>query len=187
MTRSGRQMTTATFAVLDKTFADPDLPESWRARRDEAYSRAHLRAAAQAYTTREFALAKECMTEAVRLDPALCADDAEPLARLTTGWANLPKTSDPLGFLVSVYEHLPENLDVLRRRRRRDLSRQGLQLALTAFENGQMKVARRRLWQAVGYQPSVLFTSGAISTLMKSLLPFRLAAGQEGSRVRQDS
>ena len=59
MTRIGSQMTAATFAVLDKTFRAPDVPASWLARRDEAYSRGFLRAAAQAYHAADFARARE--------------------------------------------------------------------------------------------------------------------------------
>ena len=119
MTRIGRQMTTATFAVLEKTFAIPDLPEAWRARRDEAYSRAYLRAAAQAYTAQEYPFAMECMSEAVRLDPRLCSDGGTPVARIAAVWANHVKTREPMGFLRSVYDHLPPELAALRERRRR--------------------------------------------------------------------
>ena len=49
MTRIGKQMTTATFAVLDKLFKRSDLPDEWNSSRDMAYSQAHLRAAAQAF------------------------------------------------------------------------------------------------------------------------------------------
>ena len=49
MTRIGTQMTTATFAALDKFFARPEIPPSCMSVRDIAYSRAHLRAAAQAW------------------------------------------------------------------------------------------------------------------------------------------
>jgi glycosyltransferase involved in cell wall biosynthesis len=187
MTRVGRQMTTATFAVLDKTFADPDLSTAWRSRRDEAYSRAYLRAAAQAYTARDFPFAKECMANAVRLNPSLCADQAEPLARLTAGWANHAKTSEPMRFLASIYEHLPEDLDVLHRRRRRELARQGLHLAFDAYDRGLMRTARWRFWQAMGYQPNVLLSPGVLPALVKSLLRFREEPKPERSDVRQAS
>ena len=81
MTRNGTQMTTATFAVLDKVFSAADLPSSWQARRDQAYSNAHLRAAAQAYHAQAFPVAKDHFATAVRLNPELSADGACLAAR----------------------------------------------------------------------------------------------------------
>jgi len=167
MTRIGEQMTTATFAVLDKTFADPGLPAAWRARRDEAYSRAFLRGAAQAYSATDFPRAEEYVSAAVRLDPTLRADQAEPIARLVAGWANHVKTREPLAFLANVYAHLPDELAMLRRRRRRDLAREALQLAFTAYRRGDSATARHRASQAVRYQPKVLLNRGVLAMFLR--------------------
>ena len=166
MTRIGEQMTTATFAVLDKTCRNPGLPEAWRSRRDEAYSRAYLRAAAKAYSTGEVSRARQCMREAIHLNPELCADDAEPLARLVAGWANYPKTTEPLLFLERVYQNLPEELDVLRRRRKRDLAQEALQLAFGSYQRGDVAKARSYLWRAVSYRPQVLLNRGVMSIIL---------------------
>ncbi len=56
MTRIGAQMTTATFAVLDKLYSNPDLPPAWQDLHDMAYSQAYLRAAAQAYHAHNYRL-----------------------------------------------------------------------------------------------------------------------------------
>ena len=64
MTRNGSQMTTATFDVLNKTFA-AKLPEDWENNKNIAYSNAFLRAAPQAYQARNFEEAKFFMNEAV--------------------------------------------------------------------------------------------------------------------------
>ena len=114
MTRDGRQMTTATFAVLDKVFADPALPDSWQRLRDRAYSNAHLRAAAQGYQVGDIERAKASLTEAVQLNPALAADDGAALAAHFAAWTDLPKTSEPLAFLQRIYANLPDSLAELR-------------------------------------------------------------------------
>jgi len=49
MTRDGSQMTTANFAVLEKIFLDDDIPASWKAQQDLAYSNAYLRALAKSF------------------------------------------------------------------------------------------------------------------------------------------
>jgi glycosyltransferase involved in cell wall biosynthesis len=166
MTRIGTQMTTATFAVLDKTYRSPDLPERWGARKEEAYSRAFLRAAAQAYTARDFARAQQYMREAVARNPGLCADDGDAVARLAAGWANHVKTAEPLAFLAAFYDHLPEELGMLRKRRRRELAREALQLGFAAYRQQDTGSVRSRLWQAIGYDPRVLLNRGVLSMLL---------------------
>jgi glycosyltransferase involved in cell wall biosynthesis len=166
MTRLGAQMTTACFAVLDKTYEEEMLPARWRARQNEAYSRAYLRAAAQAYTAGELRAAGNYMAAAVRLNPQLCAGNAELLAQLVAGWANHVKTSEPLEFLERLYSHLPVELDVLRGRRRHDLSRQAMHLAFSAHDRGDAPAARARIWQAAGYLPRVLLNRGVLSLLL---------------------
>ena len=166
MTRIGTQMTTATFAVLKKTFDDPDLPKAWRLRRDEAYSRAHLRAAAQAYTGRDFPAAAGHMRDAVRANPSLAGGGAEPVARIIAGWANYVKTPDPLGFLQGVYDHLPEELAPLRARRRRDLAAEALHLAAAAWRRQDARAMRSLAWQALCYRPVLAFDRSAIAMLL---------------------
>jgi hypothetical protein len=169
MTRIGKQMTTATFAVLEKTFADPTLPDSWRARRDEAYGRAHLRAAAQAYTGRDFAQARESMREAIRLVPALCADQAEPLARSAAAWANHAKTAEPMAFLEGFYANLPDELEILRRRRRRDLAREAIHLAFEASKRDGPAATLTRIRQALSYGPHLIFNRGVLALSVRTV------------------
>ena len=163
-------MTTATFAVLDKTFSDSTLPQTWQALRDQAYSRANLRAAAQAYNTMAFEKAKGYMAEAVRLNPELCANDASYLADLVAGWANFAKTSDPLRFLEDIYDNLPDNLDMLRGRRRQELGREAMQLAFESYNHGDLVTTRSAIWRAIQYQPGNLANRGAISIFFRSWL-----------------
>jgi hypothetical protein len=154
MTRIGTQMTTATFAVLEKTYASPDLPLSWVARRDEAYSRAFLRAAAQSYLGGDAAGGCEHMRQAVHRNPALAADGGERLAGIAAGWANHAKTRDPLGYLERFYDNLPEELAGLRQRRRRELAEQARRMAFGAEARGALDEARSLARRAVGYRPA---------------------------------
>lgn len=165
MTRIGTQMTVASFSVLDKTFTDPSLPERWRARRNEAYGRGFLRAAAQAYTGRDFDRAREFMREAARLDPSLQVEDGEQLARQIAGWANHAKTRDALAFMVSIYDNLPDELAVLRRRKRRELARQATQMAWAAFRRGDAAETRRLARQVVGYRPLSILDRGLLQLI----------------------
>lgn len=171
MTRDGSQMTTATFAVLDKLFADPDLPEAWRKWRNLAYSRAHLRAAAQAYR-RDESLAVACthLEEAVALDPKLAAEGGERLAQHLFAWTDLPKIADPLAYLERIYDNLPPTLTCLSVRRREALGQVAMRLAFAAEQQGDLARARTSLHHALRHQPRWLVNRGVLSILVRSHL-----------------
>lgn len=168
MTRDGRQMTTANFAVLDKVFHDPHLPEPWQARRAEAYSQAYLRSAAHAYLVQDFNQAQAHLAQAVELNPHLLADNGRLLARHFAAWIELPKTSDPLTFLENIYQNLPRSLAALKQRYHQEVGQAARQLAFAAHQQGQFAQARRLLWRAVRHQPGSLANRGVLSILFKS-------------------
>lgn len=167
MTRLGGQMTSATFAVLEKVFHSSCVPAHWSEYRDKAYSRAWLRTAAHAYTTANFQDAQQCMRAAVRLDPSLSANAGEQIVRIIAGWANHAKTLEPLVFLEGVYRHLPEELAFLRSRARFELAREALHLAAEARTNGNSEAAQRRARQAVRYRPVTLLDRRVLSLLFR--------------------
>lgn len=170
MTRIGAQMTTATFAVLEKTYRDPQLlPASWLARKDEAYSRASLRAAAQAYLGGDKTGARDHMRQAVVRHPALAANAGEAIARLAAGWANHAKTRDPLGYLATIYDNLPDELAPLRRRRRAELAEQARRMAFAAFARGDAALARGLVRRAVAYRPALAFDGGLVRLALRTV------------------
>lgn len=170
MTRDGRQMTTATFTVLDNFFARPDLPPDWEAMKGRAYSRAHLRAAAQAYRLPEaVAEAQEHLRQAATLDPHLLADKAAALAGIMRGWTELPKIADPVAYLDRIYHHLPPELTVLRRRRRHNLGEIALEKVYTAWQQGERENAKTAMHDALRYNPLLLLNRSALSIFLRTL------------------
>ena len=169
MTRLGGQMTTATFMVLDKLYSRTDLPEAWLALRSQAYSNAHLRAAAQAYLARSYAEAQAGLSRAVELNPSLAADGARALAAHFVAWTELPKVGDPLVFLEEVYTHLPTCLENLASRRREELGRAAMKTAFEAYRAGDLSAARAACQRAFRYQPRWLANRGALAIWAKSL------------------
>lgn len=170
MTRIGRQMTEATFAVLDKHFADPTLVESWNALHDQAYSNAHLRAAMQAYHTGEYTTAQSHMLDACRLNYNLVAGDADELARRLAAFACSPKNPDPIQFLENIYNHLPVELDVLRRRRDKDIGQVAIEAGFRYYHSGEHGSARTIIMRAIRYQPGLLKNIGIWSVLSRTFL-----------------
>ena len=170
MTRIGKQMTTATFTVLDKIFANPHLPPDWRDRRDVAYSHASLRAAAQAYHAGDYPLAQQYIAEAVRLNPELAEAGGQKLADQFLAWTDLPKVKDPFAFLERIYAHLPQKLETLQRRKRRNLSRAAIQTAFEAYQAGDLSASRTAIRRAVRYQPGWLLNRGVVAILIRSII-----------------
>lgn len=168
MTRDGRQMTTATFAVLDKVFADPALPASWQDLRERAYSNAYLRAAAQGYQVGDIERAQASLEQAVRLNPALASNDGAALAAHFAAWTDLPKTSEPLAFLQRIYDNLPDSLAELRAQRRDRLGQAAMQRAFAARAQGDPVAAQSAAWLAVRWQPRWLANRGALALLVRS-------------------
>jgi glycosyltransferase involved in cell wall biosynthesis len=182
MTRQGKQMTTATFAVLDKHFADPTLPESWRDLRDLAYSNAHLRAAMQAYNAQDFSTAQIHMLEACHLNPQLVAGEADLMANRLAAFACSPKNPDPIHFLETIYNHLPAELDILRRRRGRDIGQAAINAGFKYFHSGKQTAARSAIFRAVRYQPVILKNRGVWSVLSRTYFPASRYAGRNNPR-----
>lgn len=172
MTRDGRQMTTATFAVLEKLFAREDLPPDWQAMKDEAYSQAFLRAAAQSYRIMDYEEGKKNLAQAVILAPDLLAEEGDQMALRFVAWTDLPKFPDRLAYLEDIYQNLPPELDVLARRREQELGQAAMQFAYEAYYRGDMTRTRTAVRSALRYQPDRIMNRGTISILMRSHLSF---------------
>jgi len=178
MTRIGSQMTRATFAVLDKIYADPDLPESWLSMKDEAYASAYLRAAAQAYLAKDFDHAKACLGNAIELDPELAASDGSTLADQFIAWSDIPKVRYPLQFLESIFDNLPDCVASLRAHRKQHLGRAAIQLAFEAYQRGDYQTTYSATWHAFRYRPQYLMNRGALAIFLRSGVKRR---GQPGN------
>ena len=176
MTRLGSQMTTATFAVLDKVFTDPALPLGWLALRNQAYSQAFLRAAAQAFHAGDYSLAKDHLCRALELDAELAKAGGEKLANQFLAWMDLPKVKEPLQLLEKIYAHLPAELNALQRRSKQNLGQAAMQIALEAYQAGDLQAARAAILRAARYQPKRLLKRGVIAVLLRSVLQPRNGA-----------
>ena len=167
-------MTTATFAVLKKVFSDPDLPESWREKKDLAYGNAYLRAAIQAYRVGDYRDGQSALSQAIQLDPDLSKNESTILAKRLSALADSPKAIDKLEFLERIYRHLPKELSVLQHQRRKNLSQAAVELGFSAYQGGELRKARALLRRAIRYQPRWLANLGILSILLKSsLLPWK--------------
>jgi hypothetical protein len=170
MIRDGDMMTAASMAVLDKHFGDPELPPSWRGWKNQAYSNAHLRAAANQYVTARFPSAAQHLLEAVNLNPELAAHDSRLLREHISAWTDLPKTGDRLAFLETVYAQVPEHL-IPKAQRYADIGQIAFRIALEADDHGDRALARAAVWTALRARPAWLVNRGVVSILLRTFLP----------------
>jgi len=168
MTRIGGQMTKATFAVLDNVFDDPDLPESWKTFRLQAYSNAYLRAAAQAYLAKDFQHASDDLRQAITLNPELITGNAHVLADHFLAWTDLPKVADPLTFLDEIFAHLPDEATLLKRNRREHLGRAAIQIAFQSYLSGDYRTTRTAVLRAIKNKPQLVINRGVLSIFVRS-------------------
>lgn len=179
-------MTTATFAVLSKTYANPSLPETWRKKKDLAYSNAFLRSAIQAYRTEEFGEASSALAQAIQLDPRLAANRGDLLAQRFSALADSPKAKDKLDFLARIYDNLPAELDELAQDRNIHLARAAVELGFDRYQKNDPAGAAANLKAAVRYKPSWLANRGVLSILLKtSLLKRHQSKPDSAGRSRQ--
>ena len=169
MTRIGTQMTAATFAVLEKTFSDPDLPESWHDLHDNAYSSAHLRAMAQCYHSCDYDQAKHHLQQAARLDPRLAEKDGRFLACRLASLANSPKNPDPPAFLELIYNNLPDEFKLHHTQRKVMLAQFAVEIGFEAHSEGDKNLARSAMLRAIRNRPNWLVNRGVTSVLLRSL------------------
>jgi tetratricopeptide (TPR) repeat protein len=151
MTGNSAQMSEATFAVLDKIFADPALPVNWQEMRAAAYANAYLRTAAQAYHVQNFEHGQQCLDEAIRLNPSLVSNGASTLVNRFHAWASSPKIPDAHQYLEKIYDNLPSSLSHLGQTRRQELSRAALHQLVTSYQRGDMQATRALVLKALRY------------------------------------
>lgn len=168
MTQDKDRMTTATFAVLEKVYSDPDLPEEWLALKDRAYSSAYIRAAIQAYRMGETQEGSNALDKAVRLDASLLDKNGDILADRLLGLADSPKVKDRLPFLEMVYDHLPDSLQILKSQRKRRLSQAAVEHGFRSYQANDYTRARNFMWRAIQYRPQWLTNRGVVAVLVKS-------------------
>jgi glycosyltransferase involved in cell wall biosynthesis len=171
MTRDGRQMTTATFMVLDKLFKQGQpLPADWLALQDKAYSSAYIRAAAQSYRVPDYDEANGYLAQAIALNPEWLARDAQDLRTRLVSFTALPKTADPVPQLAAIYDHLPQSLAMVQAYKATDVAQAALALAFVAAQRQDWTAVRHALGYVRHYQPRLLLNRGVMKLFIRAYL-----------------
>lgn len=169
MTKNTTQMTSASFAVLDKVFNNQDIPASWLKDKNTAYSHAHLRGAANAYLSDQIESAQQHLLNACQLNPQLLAENEEMLIKKTYGWADSPKVKDPIRFLDNIYSHLPAEIDRAFTRTKKDiLAEYVIQKAFALYQQEDYAQCRFYVLKGLGLHKKWIFNRGVLRILLTS-------------------
>lgn len=170
MTRGVERMRTAMLAVLTNVYSSANIPEDWLRRKGEAYAAVYVKAAARAYLADMITQAKRDLRLAIQSDRQLLEQDGSRLADILAGWASSPWVRDPLRVLETIYQNLPEEVDVLKKHANRNLSAIALDIAFQQNRLCNPTKSRHYIWRAARYQPSRLKNRGVLSVLLHSYI-----------------
>lgn len=149
----------ATFAILDKVFANPQLPANAVAVKEQAYGIWRFWIGCRYYAAGRWDDARRNLSQALALRPDLLARPSE-LIRLLADDALSPRVADPFTFVAAVLDHLPPEADCLRQHCSQLLSRIYVGLALRNYSLGNLAEARGQTIQAVALDPAMLEQTG---------------------------
>jgi glycosyltransferase involved in cell wall biosynthesis len=141
--------------VLDKMFANPQLPADVMAVKEQAYSNLRLYTSYRYYAAGRWEDAQRNLTEALALRPQLL-EHPEDLAQFLYNGALDPRVADPVKFITDMFDHLPPEADVLRPYRSQLLSQVYTRLALQNYGLRNITEARQQLAEAIALDPTIL-------------------------------
>jgi glycosyltransferase involved in cell wall biosynthesis len=150
-----RKLEHGVFAVLDKVFADPQLPADVTAVKDQAYGGIHLWISWRYYAAGHWDDAQRNLTDALALCPHLVEHPEHLLQHLCNDALSV-RISDPVKFLKDVFNHWPPNADSLHRYHSQALGHIYVGLALKNYGAGDTANAKRQLAEAIALDPAIL-------------------------------
>jgi glycosyltransferase involved in cell wall biosynthesis len=169
MTRESERMRKALLMVLDKFFGLPELPASIQVFKEKAYASALVTSAAYAYHAENYTQGKHDLAEAARLDPSLGDDRYHHLAQTFRGWAEDPRSADPVQYLRRVIAHPPKGLKGFSSQLRKASAELTLGMLFHA-DRAARRAHGMELISALFAQPRWLLNRGVLCMLADALL-----------------
>jgi hypothetical protein len=168
-------------AMLETIFTDPQNSSLLGMNKESAYARAYMGFASLEYAGDYIDDAQSDLSQAVKFDPTLLADDADRLLESIAAYAWNHLTGDPITFTNRVFSNLPEELINLRNLRRKAIARTWIVGAFRAYQYNDMAGVRRYTLKAIATAPASLLNRGLISILIQSLTTSDRLSGTRSS------
>lgn len=166
MVRDGRSQKETTLAIMDKFFAQPDLPTELRRERQQAYAAAYLSGAFREYGADQVDSATQSLAKAIQLMPALMTGNIPPLTYTLISWAADAVTGDSTTFVDRVLGNLPASASRLRFLRQRMLYAAAIWTAVDANLVGNKVLARQPLINVLKRENSVVDNPALVVELL---------------------
>jgi glycosyltransferase involved in cell wall biosynthesis len=168
-TRDGRM------AFLAKVLSNPQsLRWLGKVTPEEVYASYHLSLAWLAYEAGLNAEGAQELLEAVRLNPALNADQGQTIRNFMIGHTQTFLAGPPEASLANAFSHLPAPLAYLRRYYRDTLGKSWMSRAWRNHTLGDAKLVRQSVCRAIWYKPGCLKDRGMLSMLAESIVGTRV-------------
>jgi len=153
-------------AMLDDLFANPALPPTAQARRNDAYGTTYLWLSWRYYDSAQWDAAQRCLEQTLRFIPQLKSDERFLVNLLVEGafGANI---ADPLRFMDGMLAHLPPSVRHLERYTAQMRAQTHLEVALRLYGRGAIAEAQEHLRRALALQPALLEQPEAFADRMR--------------------
>ena len=171
----GERYARSHLAVLNKLFADNDLPSQILALRSMAFANSYLVGAFRQYTTGKSVKANRYLCKAIDLDPSLLDNSCERIFRAIIGRAGDYNIADPELYVETVFDNLPDETEVLKRRRSEAMGVAARALFYRTHALGQRRKVLAAFGLALSEDFSWIWNRGVASIVMQAIFGFDLA------------
>jgi glycosyltransferase involved in cell wall biosynthesis len=169
MVRHAVLMKNGMITMLDKLYADNDLPPGILALRGPAYGNIYLNAAARAFSASADNEGKDCLDNAFKHDLSLLNGNPPRFLSSLASFALSPLCNDADTFMYRLIGNLPESAGTLNWSKRKALSLLRATAAFDHYQHGEHKQAARKALSALALDPSWLRNRGLIAAAIHSL------------------
>ena len=140
--------------VLDRFFAQPDLPAELIQLRNTAYAGVFLMRAAASFADKDVTPAVQDLSHALELEPAWVAHEGKEALDALLGYATNPRVRDPWSYLETVFNHLPEQVfNVKTQQRKLRMWRVATDVLFCAAKRQDWSTVRSTFFKVVQYNP----------------------------------
>jgi hypothetical protein len=153
MVRAGSSQKNVSLQVMEKFFAQPDLPVQYSALRERVYAAVQFEGACREYASGEFSLAPYSLEKAIQEQPGLLNGEPPQMADALISWAIDPLSANPAAYMAGVLEHLPPSAHGLRQHRQWLLYAATVRGSLEALLVKNTALAQKILRQSLEHQP----------------------------------
>lgn len=158
------------FMVYDKFFKSDYVPEEILASKNAYYARAHLIGAGREYHAGYLEDAKKDVDAAIALHPELLSDNGAQLFKLLVDWAGTPLVRDPIRYLETVFDNLPDSAKHLQSLKSKAIAQIFMRDFFRAYKKGDFRLVRKSLLRAIRHDMSWLHNFGVISIFVESVI-----------------